>query len=661
MPLPADVYLEIVTLSQRTEHLTLARLSWAFNRLLNPVIYRLNYVKSNVKKFVHSLASNPRLPRLVLKLIFEESPETYVDVEEWAAVLPAMVNLHYISVVPTIPLSRHVLPLLTFRLWGFGATGDVVGPWAELVASQPQLEELRLDSDYFGVIPGPTQLPRLRLIKGRPADIARCAQHKKLKQLWFFTGPPFGQRSLKAADLALLALSPARLLDIRIYARYFLQLLDAAPQMLTTLRHIVLDEELDWSDFTLDPHAPVGNSIKNFAAALTRERFPQLQSVLLICARKNTQRGARRLLSRADGAHFLDSFKMYLTGPRFRSLRLFAFDGCMGFDNWGSAVQPTTYLGPPPNQGPIDFEWCLVNLDLPTWHHYCHTCIVCQHSSYPVHRIRRWDGFYYNDEIAASALGLSLRLAHGEDSRCTVPIVERNVPVLTSESGILKIDIEFCGCNPLASRRLQLIAVGMSPSVVSGVPGATELRWFFREQDRREETARRRRESARRRIQSLKPHVEPLPVLPPIPPRKHWSLPSRAEGPANRAATEFTEEQQASWDAMGNELAATALAWREGKLGDGFANLEEEDHMPTFEEFLARTAPPVPLPSIPGLWDVVENVTAGYVQLLACVKRLRKADEERTKAFELLTSLLWQKHETTFKNWYGAWPTSQGD
>ncbi|KAJ7749152.1 hypothetical protein B0H16DRAFT_1725194 [Mycena metata] len=66
----------------------------------HPVIYRLNYVKSNAKKFVHSLASDPRLPRLVLKLIFKESPETYVNVEEWAVVLPAMVNLHYISVVP---------------------------------------------------------------------------------------------------------------------------------------------------------------------------------------------------------------------------------------------------------------------------------------------------------------------------------------------------------------------------------------------------------------------------------------------------------------------------------------------------------------------------------------------------------------------------------
>ncbi|KAJ7702499.1 hypothetical protein B0H16DRAFT_1748281 [Mycena metata] len=332
LPLPADVLLDIAELSMKREHLKLARVSKAFNRIYNPVIYRLNYVGSNAKNFVHSLANNPRLPRLVLKLIFDESPDTLVDVEEWSAVLPAMVNLHYIGIVPTIPLPRRVLPFLTFRLWGFGSTGDVVGPWAELVASQSELEELRLEADFFGVFPGPTQLPRLRLIQGRPADIARCAQHP-VEQIWFYRGPPFGRRSLKAADLALLARSPARLLNIRICARYFTRLLDAAPQMLTTLRHILLDEELDWSNFTINAHAPVGNSIQNLATALTRARFPRLESVLLICSRSTADRGSRRRLSRADGAYFLDAFKTHLPAPHFGSLWLFAFDGCVGFDD----------------------------------------------------------------------------------------------------------------------------------------------------------------------------------------------------------------------------------------------------------------------------------------------------------------------------------------
>ncbi|KAJ7756656.1 hypothetical protein B0H16DRAFT_1458110 [Mycena metata] len=188
------VYIDIAELSKKREHLTLARVSKAFNRLYTPVIYRLNYVGSNAKKFVHLLANNPRLPRLVLKLIFDESADTLADVEEWSAVLPAM----------------------------------------------SELEEIRLEADFFGVFPGPTQLPRLRLIQGRPADIARCAQHQ-LKQIWFYPG----RRSLKAADLTLLARSPPNLLDICICAHYFTRLLHTGPQMLTTLRHILLDEEYE--------------------------------------------------------------------------------------------------------------------------------------------------------------------------------------------------------------------------------------------------------------------------------------------------------------------------------------------------------------------------------------------------------------------------------
>ncbi|KAJ7728063.1 hypothetical protein B0H16DRAFT_1734832 [Mycena metata] len=682
LPLPADVLLDIAELSTQHERPTLARVSKAFTRLYNPVIYRLNYVGSNAKKFVHSLANNPRLPPLVLKLIFDESRDTLVDVEEWSAVLPAMVNLHYIGIVPTIPLPRHVLPLLTFRLRGFGSTGDVVGPWAELVASQSELEELRLQADFFGVVPGPNQLPRLRLIQGRPADIARCAQHQ-LKQIWFYRGPPFGRRSLKAADLTLLARSPARLLDIRICARYFTRLLHAAPQMLTTLRHILLDEELDWSNFTIDPHAPVANSIKNFAVALTRAQFPRLESVLLICSRNTADHGSRRRLSRADGAYFLEAFKTYLPGPRFRSLRLFAFDGCVGFDEWGSSAQTTTYLGLPIEtqfQHKCSHDYlhctaCLLNtatmprrLPRPpdemcsTCHmfsefenylcvtcpdHFCHTCVVRRHSSYPLHRIKLWDGFAYAEEIDASSLGLSLRLAHGVDGRCTVPIVERDVPVLTSDSGVLKIDIEFCGCDPLASRRLQLISVGLIPSDIANEPGAVELRLLFIQQDEEEERVERRREEHRAR---LKPRAQPRLVLPPLPPRRRRRQPPPDEPPP----APFTDEQQSMWEAGWTHLPAIARAWSAGELAE---ETLEDDVIPSFQEFLAWSAPPVPLRGLPGSSNFAENATAGYAQLLVRVERLRQADEQRRKAWELLTSPMWQEHEKTFTtDWYRVSP-----
>ncbi|KAJ7750620.1 hypothetical protein B0H16DRAFT_1460717 [Mycena metata] len=652
LPLPADVLLDIAELSTQHERLTLARVSKAFTRLYNPVIYRLNYVGSNAKKFVHSLANNPRLPPLVLKLIFDESRDTLVDVEEWSAVLPAMVNLHYIGIVPTIPLPRHVLPLLTFRLRGFGSTGDVVGPWAELVASQSELEELRLQADFFGVVPGPNQLPRLRLIQGRPADIARCAQHQ-FKQIWFYRSPPFGRRSLKAADLTLLACSPARLLDICICACYFTRLLHTAPQMLTTLRHILLDEELDWSNFTIDPHAPVANSIKNFAVALTRAQFPRLESVLLICSRNTADHGSRRRLSCADGAYFLEAFKTYLPGPRFCSLRLFAFDGCVGFNEWGSSAQTTTYLGPP-----IDV------LDLPHVQRIRELFVCHLPGPFLPHL---WDGFAYAEEIDASSLGLSLRLAHGVDGRCTVPIVERDVPVLTSDSGVLKIDIEFCGCDPLASRRLQLISVGLIPSDIANEPGAVELRLLFIQQDEEEERVERRREERRARRQEnregndspihprkesvARPRAQPRLVLPPLLPRRRRRQPPPDEPPP---AAPFTDEQQSMWEAGWTHLPAIARAWSAGELAE---ETLEDDVIPSFQEFLARSAPPVPLRGLPGSSNFAENATAGYAQLLARVERLRQADEQRRKAWELLTSPMWQEHEKTFTtDWYRVSP-----
>ncbi|KAJ7016362.1 hypothetical protein C8F04DRAFT_1281641 [Mycena alexandri] len=577
LPLPADVLLDLAELSNKHEHLTLARVSKAFNRLYNPVIYRLNYVGSNAKKFVHSLANNPRLPRLVLKLIFDESPDTLVDVEEWAAVLPAMVNPCLLASSPSSPSD-------------FGS----------------ELEELRLEADFFGVIPGPTQLP--------PSTRANL----------FYRGPPFGRRSLKASDLALLARSPASFLDIRICARYSTRLLDAAPQMLTTLRHILLDEELDWSNFTIDPHAPVANSIKNLAAALTRAQFPRLESILFICSRSTKERGSRRRLSRAGGAYFLEAFKTHLPGPRFRSLRLFAFNGCVGFDNWGSSAQTTTYLGPliasGQGEGPIDFEW----LCAPLATFSANSTIICVSTAWTIFATRvSFVGTHHILSIASSAgmvspttkkskpaLWASLWASLTGWTAAAQYLVGRDVPILTIDSGVLKIDIEFCGCDPLASRRLQLISVGLIPSDIANEPGAVELRLLFMQQDEEEERV------------ELKPRIQPKLVLPPLPPRRRRPQPPPDEPPA----APFTDKQQSIWEAGWKDLPTIVRAWSAGELAD---ETLEDDVIPTFEEYLA------------------------YAQLLARVERLRQADAQRRKAWELLTSPMWQEHEKAFTmDWY---------
>ncbi|KAJ7761386.1 hypothetical protein B0H16DRAFT_1719552 [Mycena metata] len=298
----------------------------------------------------------------------------------------------------------------------------------------------------------------------------------------------------------------------------------------------------------------------------------------------------------------------------------------------------------------FDNYLCVTCLD-----HFCHTCVVRRHSSYPLHRIKRWDGFAYGEEIDASSLGLSLRLAHGVDGRCTVLIVERDVPVLTSDSGVLKIDIEFCGCDPLASRRLQLISVGLIPSDIANEPGAVELRLLFIQQDEEEERVERRREERRARRQENREgnHGSNRAfsqgwVLPPLPPRRRRPQPPLDEAPPALC----TDEQKSMWEAGWTDLRAIARAWSAGELAE---EMLDDDVIPTFQDFLAQSAPPIPVRGLPGSSNFAEHATAGYAQLLARVERLLQADEQRRKAWELLTSPMWQEHKKTFTtDWYRA-------
>ncbi|KAJ7702500.1 hypothetical protein B0H16DRAFT_1748260 [Mycena metata] len=275
-----------------------------------------------------------------------------------------------------------------------------------------------------------------------------------------------------------------------------------------------------------------------------------------------------------------------------------------------------------------DHYSCLTCLD-----HFCHTCVVRRHSSYPLHRIKRWDGFAYDNEITASSLGLSLHLAHG----CTAAAESLTWSAMSRSSPVL-------------------ISVGLIPSDIANELGAVELRLLFLQMDEEEERVEHWREEHRTRREErrahLKPRVQPKLVLPPFPPRRRRRQPPPVVPPAP-----FTAEQQATWEAGWKDLPAIALAWSAGELTQ---EPLEDDSIPTFKEYLAQSAPPVPLRDLPGFSNFAEYATAGYVQLLAQVERLRKADEQRRKAWELLTSPMWQAQEQMFtSDWYRVQPRHQ--
>ncbi|KAJ6452170.1 hypothetical protein C8R47DRAFT_1083818 [Mycena vitilis] len=322
-----------------------AAISASTYRAVLPQLYRSIQISHRITRLVNSLASNPDLPKLlsnasypkVRSLEFLSPPDTPIDPTQWASVLPAMCNLRWLIVNNGIPFPLHILPSIAFRLIVFGSFSSLVGDWVALIASQKSIEELLFISDFYGAPPSPQQLPNLRVVRGRPADIARFSVQHRLEDLWFFRGPPFDRRTLKARDLTLLAASRSRLRTIRISAAQFLLLLAAAPKMLTTLQHIVLDEEVSWTDFVDHPGSRMeGSSLESFAAAADK-RFPFLQSVLLACVQHHADPDrSRRLLSRADGPYFASIMTPFFSAPHLKTFRVLAIDGISTSMHWGS-------------------------------------------------------------------------------------------------------------------------------------------------------------------------------------------------------------------------------------------------------------------------------------------------------------------------------------
>jgi hypothetical protein len=222
------------------------------------------------RKLVSALAYNPTLPPLVSLLHFPQSlydfPDSsqkvhsltfdnhpaHVNLAEWTLVLPTLVNLQHLGITPGIPLPQDVIHRLPFRLTIFSALCEVGGTWAELIASQPGLHSVYVDSDFWGDVPGLNQLPNIESLKGRPRDVARFVEIHALVNLWIFTGTPLATQVLTRSQLSQFAVSPSQLSGLRISAPDFLLLFDAAPDLVLMLRHLVLDEDPSWLGFTLE-------------------------------------------------------------------------------------------------------------------------------------------------------------------------------------------------------------------------------------------------------------------------------------------------------------------------------------------------------------------------------------------------------------------------
>lgn len=273
-----------------------------------------------------------------------------------------MVNMWCLGIVPGIPLSRELMSTLPFRLTCFQAIGAVDSTWSDFVASQTGLSRLYFESDFLGQTPGPLELPNLVSVKGRPKDVARFAELHSLESLWVVPGTLI-MPALSLGDLSKFAASPSQLTTLRISSADFLLLLAAARDVVSLLVHLVLDEDLTWSNFTLgSDHSlvrllstsflrtklisrtnyQVKSTFAGVATALNGQ-FLHLRRLILVCAVSSYGHGEQRPLQLDDAKCFAKILASNSGVWGLRTFQLHTRDGCANWTDWGLATEAVSY------------------------------------------------------------------------------------------------------------------------------------------------------------------------------------------------------------------------------------------------------------------------------------------------------------------------------
>ncbi|KAJ7750131.1 hypothetical protein DFH07DRAFT_961543 [Mycena maculata] len=346
--LPSEMYWEIALQSDLVMLLCLTRLNKSFDGLIRPFIYRDIVVSRRAKKLVRALGDNNALVPIIVSLVFDYTGrQVHLPESEWNRALLRMCNLKHLVISQGVPLVRETVSRPPFRLTGFGARCMVIGAWAELVASQTTLEILFLEAGF--VAPQMPTLPQLASLRAKPAEVARFMQSPTLVDVWLWSGSPnSGQAGLTSPEILHLGLSPSRLLTIRLGTGQLCLLLSEAPMVLSTVEHIVIDEDNDWWSFSY-LLTTMPNRLQGVGAGLDT-RFPRLRTLMFVSEMNPEDIGNRRIWGSqpwglapqrdsrliADiGLVFARGLRPLCTAPRLRTFHFCAFDGCLTLKKWG--------------------------------------------------------------------------------------------------------------------------------------------------------------------------------------------------------------------------------------------------------------------------------------------------------------------------------------
>ncbi|KAK7022543.1 hypothetical protein R3P38DRAFT_2961298, partial [Favolaschia claudopus] len=292
----------------------------------------------------------------VRSITFEE-PDYDICMEQWAYVWPQLRNLDYLGISGGIPLPRRLLRLSTCRVTYFAAKCAVLRSWVDFIAAQPEIDELRFDREFLGPVPRPEQLPKLRAIKARPNDFAKFAERYDLYHIWSYAGEGLAGDHLTFASLHRLSHSPSRLTTLRISCYDFLAIVGSVPRLVTQLRHLVLDEDLTWTEFTLGEHATgLMDSTWARVAASLNTNFTALIGILLVCGQTIQGRANRRYLRRSDGGAFTRILRHNCKAPALRVFRFYTVGGYAIWTGLGTAAAKSVLL-----DYPTDDAWMIIS------------------------------------------------------------------------------------------------------------------------------------------------------------------------------------------------------------------------------------------------------------------------------------------------------------
>ncbi|KAJ6454867.1 hypothetical protein C8R45DRAFT_1111815 [Mycena sanguinolenta] len=284
--------------------------------------------------------------RLSVQSLQFSDPSASIPPRLWTLVFPTLENLEVLSIAYDIPLPGPALSYVTFRLTALECFSNVTHEWMDLIRSQPGLEELILRSSFTGDAPNPYQLPRLRRICAGPTEVSKFARLHDLQDVWFLhdTTIGSGRPSLSSSDLRNFSVSPSRLCTLRISTPDFLRLVDVAPNVVSMLIHLALDEDMTWSDFLLKSNTGglVASTFGQAATALDR-RFFYLRSIVLVCSQSIENRHHRPLLVCKNAKCFATVLAGNCTAVKLEAFRFYASDGYAIWTDWGGEREELAY------------------------------------------------------------------------------------------------------------------------------------------------------------------------------------------------------------------------------------------------------------------------------------------------------------------------------